>query len=232
SGLDDVHRIHVAVEAMRRAYRDRAQYLGDPDFVAMPLRRLTSPFYAAGLRAGIRMDRATPSDALAPVTADYVDGPDTTHFSIIDSDGNRVAATLSVNYPFGSGMVAPGTGVFLNDEMDDFSAKPLTPNVYGLVGTEANAIAAHKRPLSSMTQTFEVGEHRFDVLGTLSGSRIISMVLLGTLAFSHGADATTIAAKHRYHHQYLPDVTAYEPGAFSAQTKTELKALGHSLKNV
>src|SRR5699024_3200090 len=97
SQLDTVARIHVAVEAMRRAYRDRAEYRGDPDFVAMPLPRLTSPFYAAGLRAGIRMDRATPSDALAPVTADYVAGPDTTHFSIIDSDGNRVAATLSVN---------------------------------------------------------------------------------------------------------------------------------------
>lgn len=230
--LSRVQQIHVAVEAMRRAYRDRAVYLGDPDFIDMPLQRLTSPFYAAGLRVGIRMDRATPSNMLASVTADYANGHDTTHFSIIDSHGNRVAATLSINYPFGSGVVPPGTGVFLNDEMDDFAAKPLVPNGYGLVSTEANAIAPYKRPLSSMTPTFVIGPDRTAALGTPGGSRIISMVLLATLTFTHGGDAKAMVYTARYHHQYLPDVIEYEPGAFDTATKEALKQLGHKLENV
>ncbi len=231
--LDDVQRRHVTLEAMRRAYRDRAQYLGDSDFVDMPLTRLTDKHYAAGLRAGIRMDRATRSDELAPVTAGYMSaGTDTTHFSVIDKDGNRVAATLSVNFPFGSGMVAAGTGVFLNDEMDDFAAKPLTPNGYGLVGTEANAIAPGKRPLSSMTPTFVTGPEREIALGTPGGSRIISMVLLGVLDFAHGGDAESVVSHKRYHHQYLPDHVEYEPGAFSEKTMAGLEALGHKLENV
>ncbi len=232
AGLSDIQRKHIAVEAMRRAYRDRATYLGDPDFVDMPVARLTDPHYAAGLRVGIRKDRATASDELAPVTADYANGTDTTHFSIIDSHGNRVAATLSINFPFGSGMVAPGTGVFLNDEMDDFAAKPLVPNGYGLVSTEANAVAPYKRPLSSMTPTFIIGEDRVAALGTPGGSRIISMVLLGTLAFTHGGGAQAVGSKPRYHHQYLPDQIQYEPGALSDKEKMALKALGHELKNV
>ncbi|GAB3676676.1 gamma-glutamyltransferase [Salinisphaera aquimarina] len=231
--LDDIQRKHVTIEAMRRAYRDRAQYLGDPDYVDMPLARLADKDYAAGLRAGMRMDRATHSDELAPVTASYTSaGTDTTHFSIIDGNGNRVAATLSVNFPFGSGMVAAGTGVFLNDEMDDFAAKPLTPNGYGLVGTEANAIAPGKRPLSSMTPTFVVGDDREIALGTPGGSRIISMVLLGVLDFTHGGDAESVVSHQRYHHQYLPDVVEYEPGALSDATMAGLQKLGHELKNV
>ncbi|WP_353248495.1 gamma-glutamyltransferase [Salinisphaera sp. T31B1] len=231
--LDDVQRRHVTIEAMRRAYRDRAQYLGDPDFVDMPLARLADKSYAAGLRTGIRMDRATHSDELAPVTAGYTSaGTDTTHFSIIDGQGNRVAATLSVNFPFGSGMVAAGTGVFLNDEMDDFAAKPLTPNGYGLVGTEANSIAPGKRPLSSMTPTFVIGPEREIALGTPGGSRIISMVLLGVLDFAHGGDAASVVGHKRYHHQYLPDQVEYEPGALSPATISSLQALGHRLKDV
>ncbi|WP_353220303.1 gamma-glutamyltransferase [Salinisphaera sp. S4-8] len=230
--LDDVERRHVTIEAMRRAYRDRAVYLGDPDFVDMPIDRLTDKNYAAGLRVGMRMDRATPSDELASVTADHANGHHTTHFSVIDAQGNRVAATLSVNFPFGSGLVAAGTGVFLNDEMDDFSAKPLTPNGYGLVGSEANAIAPGKRPLSSMTPTFVVGDDREIALGTPGGSRIISMVLLGVLDFTHGGDAASVVGKPRYHHQYLPDHVEYEPGALSAQTLAGLKKLGHKFENV
>jgi gamma-glutamyltranspeptidase / glutathione hydrolase len=151
--LDEATRTHVIVEALRRAYRDRAEYLGDPDFVSMPLARLTHPFYAEGLRASIRLDQATPSASL-PGAQPVIDGPHTTHFSILDAEGNRVSATLSINYPFGAAMVVPGTGVLLNDEMDDFSAKPGVPNAYGLVGAEANAIAPGKRMLSSMTPTF------------------------------------------------------------------------------
>jgi len=233
AGLDDVARRHVTIEAMRRAYRDRAQYMGDPDFVDMPVQQLVDRHYAAGLRAGIRMDRATKSHELAPVTAGYTSaGTDTTHFSVIDADGNRVAATLSVNFPFGSGLVAAGTGVFLNDEMDDFAAKPLTPNGFGLVGTEANAIAPGKRPLSSMTPTFVTGPNREMALGTPGGSRIISMVLLGVLDFAHGGDAASVAAHKRYHHQYLPDHVEYEPGALSESTMAGLRKLGHTLDNV
>ena len=230
--LDDVERRHVTIEAMRRAYRDRAAYLGDPDFVDMPIARLIDKNYAAGLRVGIRMDRATPSDELAGVTAERASGHHTTHFSVIDAEGNRVAATLSVNFPFGSGLVAAGTGVFLNDEMDDFSAKPLAPNGYGLVGSEANAIAPGKRPLSSMTPTFVVGDDREMALGTPGGSRITTMVLLGVLDFTHGGDAASVVGKPRYHHQYLPDHVEYEPGALSSDTRAGLEKLGHSLERV
>ncbi|ROO29867.1 gamma-glutamyltransferase [Salinisphaera orenii MK-B5] len=232
AGLDDVQRRHITIEAMRRAYRDRAVYLGDPDFVDMPIARLTDKRYAAGLRVGIRRDRATRSNELARVTADHANGRHTTHFSVIDAEGNRVAATLSVNFPFGSGMVAAGTGVFLNDEMDDFAAKPLTPNGYGLVSSEANAIAPGKRPLSSMTPTFVVGDDRTLALGTPGGSRIISMVLLGVLDFTHGGDAESVVSTPRYHHQYLPDAVEYETGALSADTIDGLEALGHRLKRV
>ena len=232
ASLDDIERRHVTIEAMRRAYRDRAAYLGDPDFVDMPIARLIDKHYAAGLRVGIRMDRATPSDELAGVNAERASGHHTTHFSVIDAEGNRVAATLSVNFPFGSGLVAADTGVFLNDEMDDFSAKPLAPNGYGLVGSEANAIAPGKRPLSSMTPTFVVGDNREIALGTPGGSRITTMVLLGVLDFAHGGDAASVVGKPRYHHQYLPDHVEYEPGALSADTRAGLKKLGHRLKNV
>lgn len=230
--LDDVQRRHVTIEAMRRAYRDRAVYLGDPDFVDMPIARLTDKNYAAGLRVGIRKDRATRSNELAGVTAAHANGHHTTHFSVTDAEGNRVSATLSVNFPFGSGMVAAGTGVFLNDEMDDFSAKPLTPNGYGLVGSEANSIAPGKRPLSSMSPSFVVGKDREIALGTPGGSRITTMVLLGILDFTHGGDAESVVGKPRYHHQYLPDHVEYEPGALSPETLAGLEKLGHEFEKV
>jgi gamma-glutamyltranspeptidase/glutathione hydrolase len=227
--LDGGTRKHLVAEAMRRAYRDRAAYLGDPAFTDMPLARLTSPDYAAGLRAGIRRDRATASDELAPIGIEKPAGRDTTHFSVIDADGNRVAATLSINFPFGSALVAKGTGVVLNNEMDDFAAKPGTPNAYGLIGTQANAVAPGKRPLSSMSPTFMVGENRIAVLGTPGGSRIISMVLLGLLAIADGADATAVAGLPRYHHQYQPDQILYEPGALRESEKAALWERGHTL---
>ncbi len=229
--LPEVERVHLTVEAMRRAYRDRAQYLGDSDFVEVPVQLLTSADYAAGLRAGIHPQSATPSDLL-PGPQTIPGGQHTTHFSVIDRQGNRVAATLSINYPFGAGFVVPGTGVLLNDEMDDFSAKPGTPNVYGLVGAEANAIAPGKRMLSSMSPTFVESDERLAILGTPGGSRIITMVLHGILAFVEGGDATAIVTTPRYHHQYLPDVIQHETGALSNDTKADLQLKGHQLKEV
>ena len=225
--LPQWQRVHLIVEAMRRAYRDRAEYLGDPDFVEIPVARLVSKAYAKSLRAGIDPARATPSDTLKAVDSA---GRHTTHFSILDRAGNRVAATLSINYPFGSGFVAPGTGVLLNDEMDDFSAKPGVPNVYGLVGAEANAIAPGKRMLSSMTPTFAESPHTLALLGTPGGSRIITMVLLGILALDEGADPRAVVARPRFHHQYLPDVIQYETDALDAATRARLEAIGHRLR--
>lgn len=227
--LEGAERVHLMVEAMRRAYRDRAQYLGDPDFVEVPVSRLIHPMYAAGLRASIRADHATPSAAL-PGSDEPPGGNHTTHFSILDREGNRVAATLSINYPFGSGFVVPGTGVLLNDEMDDFSAKPGIPNAYGLVGAEANAIAPGKRPLSSMSPTFVESEHGVAILGTPGGSRIITMVLLGILDLEAGRGPASWVSQPRFHHQYLPDVIQYEPDAFSDDLLEALAARGHRLK--
>jgi gamma-glutamyltranspeptidase / glutathione hydrolase len=229
--MDAATRTHVIVEAMRRAYRDRAEYLGDPDFVRMPIAQLISPVYAAGLRAGIRLDKATPSSALPGIAA-HAQGVDTTHFSILDKDGNRVAATLSVNYPFGSGFMPPGSGVVLNDEMDDFSAKPNVPNVYGLVGGDANAIAPGKRPLSSMTPTFLEDQKKTVILGTPGGSRIITMVLLATLDIAAGGDAASAVGVKRFHHQFLPDVIQYEPGALTPDVIAALQSQGHQLREL
>lgn len=226
--LAPADRTHLIVEAMRRAYRDRAEYLGDPDFVEVPVERLLHPYYADGLRAGIGIDRATPS-ALLPDANDLPGGQHTTHFSVLDTEGNRVAATLSINYPFGSAFVAPGTGVLLNDEMDDFSAKPGVPNAYGLVGAQANAIAPGKRPLSSMTPTFLDDGNRLAVLGTPGGSRIITMVLLGTLDFASGQGPESWVSLGRFHHQYLPDEIQVEEGTFSTGLQETLQQKGHRL---
>lgn len=227
--MDAATRKHLIVEALRRAYRDRAEYLGDPDFVAMPLQVLMHPKYAAGLRASIRLDRATPSSLLPGIQEHDAQGLDTTHFSILDREGNRVAATVTLNYPFGSGFVAHGTGVLLNDEMDDFSVKPGSPNVYGLVGAKANAIAPGKRMLSSMTPTFLDNGERLAIIGTPGGSRIISMVLLAALEFVQGGGAETIVALPRFHHQYLPDEVQFEPGAIQPRVARHLEAIGHTL---
>ena len=216
------------IEAMRLAYRDRAKYLGDSDFVHVDQARLTSMAYADRLRAYIG-NRATPSDFLSDLPVQ--EGQDTTHFSIIDHAGNRVSATLSINYPFGSGMVAAGTGVILNDEMDDFSASPGVENGYGLVGSSANAIEAGKRPLSSMTPTFVEKNDAVLVVGTPGGSRIISMVLIAVLDFLHGrGEVEDWVARGRFHHQYYPDVVQYEVDALSELEQSELTAMGYVLK--
>lgn len=227
--LDDAQTQHYMIEAMRRAYRDRAQFLGDSDFVSVPVARLINPIYAAGLAASIHPEKATPSRLLPGVTHDNP-SRDTTHFSVIDHEGNRVAATLSINYPFGSCFVPPGTGVLLNDEMDDFSSKPGVPNAYGLVGAEANAISPGKRMLSSMSPTFLETPERVAVIGTPGGSRIITMVLQGALRFYQGEEGQAIVDAPRVHHQYLPDTVFVEPGAMTGSTQENLEERGHVLK--
>ena len=229
--LSGVARKHLLIEVMRRAYRDRAEFLGDPDFVNVPLERLTDKSYARQLRQTIIPSRATPSRDLKPV-APPPEGHHTTHFSILDAQGNRVAATLSINYPFGSGFMVAGTGVLLNDEMDDFSARPGVPNVYGLVGAQANAIAPGKRMLSSMSPTFVEGPKRLAILGTPGGSRIITMVLQGILAVTDGYSARRVVSQRRFHHQYLPDIVQFERGAFSVGELLGLQGMGHKLQQL
>ena len=230
SAGDPINSKHLVIEAERRAYHDRDLYLGDPGFVSIPLARLLSPDYAAGLRASIRQERALPSEMLSTSSAQSRQGDNTTHFSIIDRDGNVVSATLSINNLFGSGFVAAGTGVLLNDEMDDFAVAPGRPNSYGLVGGAANAIAPGKRMLSSMTPTILETQDRIAVLGTPGGSRIISMVLLGVLDFSQGHGPNSWVSIGRYHHQYLPDVVEYEPDALNEEEIQGLSRLGHHFK--
>lgn len=227
--MPEAQRVHLVVESMRRAYRDRTFYLGDPDFVKVPQTLLTSAGYAAGLRASIHPDKATPSALLSGAPTPLED-EETTHFSIIDADGNRVAATQTVNLLYGSGLIPPGTGVLLNDEMDDFALKPGTPNAFGVMGYEANAPKPGKRMLSSMTPTFMESKDKVAVLGTPGGSRIITMVLLGILGYDQGLNAQQVAALPRYHHQWLPDAIDAEPNAISAAAAKQLQAMGHTVE--
>ena len=227
--IDSATRKHLIVEAMRRAYRDRAEYLGDPDFVEIPVARLTHPYYAAGQRGSIRPDQATRSTSLPGVRPEKTTGSQTTHISVLDREGNRVAGTMSINTWYGAGFMAPGTGVILNNEMDDFVIKPGTPNEYGLIGAAANAIAPGKRMLSSMSPTFLESDRGLAILGTPGGSRIITMVLLACLEWIDGADASEMVNLKRYHHQFLPDELVFEKGALSIDEQQALRSRGHRL---
>ena len=224
--LPQAERVHLVTEAMRRAYRDRTFYLGDPDFVKIPVKTLMDPAYAAGLRATIHPGKATPSDLLSGAPTPLED-EETTHFSIIDADGNRAAVTQTVNLLFGSGLVPAGTGVLLNNEMDDFALKPGTPNAFGVMGYDANAPEPGKRMLSSMTPTFLSNADKVAVIGTPGGSRIITMVLLGILGYADGLDAPQVAALPRYHHQWMPDALGIERDALPADVVAALRAMGH-----
>jgi gamma-glutamyltranspeptidase/glutathione hydrolase len=229
--LDSTTRKHLIVESMRRAHRDRAEFLGDPDFVKVPVGLLTDPDYAAGLRASINPDKATPSDLLPGyIGGAGGGGTQTTHFSVIDAEGNRVAASITLNGWFGTGIVVPGTGILLNNQMDDFAVKPGVPNMYGLVGAAANEVAPRKRPLSSMAPTVLEGERGVAILGSPGGSFIPSMVLLGTLNWIGGADASAIVAAPRFHQQYQPDSIFSEPDALSAEERTGLESRGHGMR--
>jgi gamma-glutamyltranspeptidase/glutathione hydrolase len=228
--LDSVTRKHLIIEAMRRMHRDRAVYLGDPAFTSVPVKRLTDPDYAAGLRTSIRLDRATPSATLESAPEAAAVGANTTHFSILDKDGNRVAGTITLNAGFGSGLMIDGTGMLLNNEMDDFSMKAGVPNIYGLIGASANAIEPGKRMLSSITPTFVESPRGYMIVGSPGGSLITGMVLLATLNYLDGMNAEQIVAAPRIHHQYQPDTLTYEAAALTPEEVVELKRRGHELR--
>jgi gamma-glutamyltranspeptidase / glutathione hydrolase len=230
AGYDTPTSLHLMAEAMRRAYVDRNTALGDPAFVADPSARLLSPQHAAAIRAAIDPEKATPSAALGPGTPPR-EQPETTHFSVADAEGNAVAVTYTLNGFFGSAVVAPGTGFLLNDEMDDFTAKPGAPNMFGLVQGAANAIAPGKRPLSSMTPTIvEEDGHPVLILGSPGGPRITTAVLetiVNILDFGRSPQAAVAAP--RFHHQWLPDTLFVEEGGFPPETLTALAARGYHI---
>jgi gamma-glutamyltranspeptidase/glutathione hydrolase len=230
-GVSDTQSAHLIVEVLRRVFHDRLQ-LGDADKVAVPVAALVEKIYINQLLKSISPTRATPSAALAPAPPAKPESRDTTHFSIIDATGNRVAATLTINWVFGSGLVAKGTGVLLNNEMDDFTLRPDLPNSYRLRGSAANAIAPGKRPLSSMTPTFVEDARGVLILGAPGGSRIISMVLLGILEYLRvpEVDLNRLVALPRYHHQFWPDRIEIEPEGFSDAWRAALQARGHAVQ--
>ena len=223
---------HLLIEALRRAFRDRAAHFGDPGFVAVPVERLTSRAYANEQAATIRPEAATASAPPERGTGSAGSG-NTTHLSVVDAAGNRVAATLTINLLFGSGILAPGTGVLLNNEMDDFTVRADVPNAFRLRGGEANAIAPGKRPLSSMTPTFVEDAKGVLVLGAPGGSRIVSQVALAVLDYVHApaVDLAVIVGAPRYHHQWWPDRVELEPDGFPAQWRAALEAKGHRLEH-
>ncbi|MBI1964732.1 MAG: gamma-glutamyltransferase, partial [Betaproteobacteria bacterium] len=204
---------HLVIEALRRAFHDRALHLGDSDFVAAPVERLTSKAYAASRAATISPSSATRSEAPGQDPVAAAGSGNTTHLSVVDAEGNRVAATLTINLLFGAGIVADGTGVLLNNEMDDFTLRPDVPNSFRLRGGDANAIAPGKRPLSSMTPAFVEDGKGVLVLGAPGGPRIVSQVLLAILDYLHApvVDLQRLVGAPRYHHQWWPDRVEIEP---------------------
>jgi gamma-glutamyltranspeptidase/glutathione hydrolase len=219
--------LHVMIEAMKRAYADRARYLGDPDFISAPVATLMSKQYAARQRASIDLDRATPwTDALSATPPR--EGSNTTHFSVVDSRGNAVSNTYTLNFPYGVGLVADGTGVLLNNELDDFTAAPGASNAFGLVGFEANLPGPGKRPLSSMSPTIVLKDGKpVLVTGSPGGSLIISTVLqIIVNVVDYGMDVAAAVAAPRLHHQWLPDEVRIERG-FADETVAALRAKGH-----
>lgn len=230
SEQDEPLKKHYTIEAMRLASWDGGNNLGDPDYIKVPLNKLISSKNAAQLRDHINTDKAIINTTLGKVPANGSRGTDTTHFSVLDEQGNRVAATLSLNILFGSGFVAQGTGVLLNDEMDNFAVKPGEANVYGIVGSAQNIIEPGKRPLSNMTPVFLVTDDRVGILGTPGGVRIPTMMLLGILDFAAGNDPLSWVTQPRYHHQFMPDQVQFEPQGISEQEQQQLQAMGHKLK--
>jgi gamma-glutamyltranspeptidase / glutathione hydrolase len=229
-GFHSARGIHLMVEAMRHAYVDRNAYLGDPDFVANPLERLLSEDHAAAIRAAIDDRRATPSRTLGAGTPPH-EGGNTTHYSVVDKAGNAVAVTYTINSYFGAKVIAGDTGFFLNDEMDDFTAKPGVPNMFGLVQGAANAIRPGKRPLSSMSPTIVLRDGKpFIVTGSPGGPRIITVILetIVNVVDHHMSVAAAIDAP-RIHHQWLPDLIYAEPFALSPDTARLLVEMGYEI---
>jgi gamma-glutamyltranspeptidase/glutathione hydrolase len=230
-GHNTAKTIHILVETMKLAFADRSKYLGDPDFVDVPVAGLISKDYAMKLQSKINTERATPSDEVSPGTpGGYKKGVDTTHFSVIDRNGNAVSNTYTLNFSYGTKLTVPGTGILLNDEMDDFSSKPGVPNAYGLIGGEYNSIQPEKRMLSSMTPTIVLKDKRpYLVTGSPGGSRIITAVLqilLNVIDFNMNIATATNAV--RVHHQWLPDEVVVEEG-LNGDTMRLLREMGHGV---
>jgi gamma-glutamyltranspeptidase / glutathione hydrolase len=234
-GWHSVQETHYLVEAERRAYADRNAYLGDPAFVHDPIAQLLDPGYAAQLRAQIDPQRATPSTQVKPGLGISVhENGETTHYSIVDSAGNAVAVTYTINNWFGAGVIAGDTGFFLNDEMDDFTSKPGVPNMFGLVQGQMNDIQPGKRPLSSMAPTMVLRDGKLAmVTGSPGGSRIITIALETILnVFDFGMDAQAAVDAPRIHMQWLPDRVEYEPNALTDATLAALRGDGYSFSEV
>jgi gamma-glutamyltranspeptidase/glutathione hydrolase len=229
-GAGSAETIHLMAEAMKLAYADRSEYLGDPDVVDVPVAALTSKAYAAHLRSLINRNRARPAGAIKPGDLTPYESNETTHFSIVDAAGTAVANTYTINFGYGSGLVADGTGILLNNELDDFSAKPGVPNAYGLIGGDANAVAPNKRPLSSMSPTIVLKDGEpFLVTGSPGGSRIITTVLQVVMnVIDHGMNVAEATHAPRVHHQWLPDELRVEEG-LSPDTILLLEQKGHDV---
>ncbi|WP_452598479.1 gamma-glutamyltransferase [Pontimicrobium sp. MEBiC01747] len=230
-GHNSVKAIHILAEAERRAYADRSYYLGDPDFVTVPQDELISNAYLSNRMANVSFDAITPSNSISHGTVDIIESDETTHYSIVDQFGNAVSVTTTLNSGFGSKLFCEALGFFLNNEMDDFSSKPGVPNVYGLIGAEANAILPQKRMLSSMTPTIVEKEGKlYMVVGTPGGSTIITSVMQ-TILNVHEFNMSMQNAVNapRFHHQWLPDEIRMEPNRFSKDIITALEQKGHHI---
>lgn len=230
-GQNTAQTIHLLTESMKLAYADRSKYLGDTDFVSVPISGLISKSYAEQLRRKINLDQATPSQEIAPGNPNpFIESNNTTHYSVIDNQGNAVANTYTLNFSYGSKITVPGTGILLNNEMDDFSAKPGVPNAFGLIGGEFNAIEPEKRMLSSMTPTIVLkDEQPFLVTGSPGGSRIITTVLQVILnVIDHDMNIAEATNAVRVHHQWLPDQLMIEQG-LNADTRRILEEKGHQI---
>jgi len=233
SGHNSANTIHIMAESMRRAYADRSEYLGDPDFTDVPVKALTDKAYAKKLFEQINLNQASPSALIKPGLEARYESPQTTHYSIVDNEGNAVSNTYTLNFSYGSGIVAKGTGVLLNNEMDDFSAKSGVANAYGLVGGEANAVEARKRPLSSMSPTIVFEKDSDQVMlvtGSPGGSRIITTTLqIISNVIDHKMNIAEATYASRFHHQWLPDKITLEKG-FSVDTIKLLQQKGHEIE--
>lgn len=229
-GFNSAAAVHVMTESMRHAYMDRNTFLGDPEFVKNPLERLLSKPYAASIREKISADKATPSAEVQPGMAPH-EKPETTHYSIVDKEGNAVSTTYTINGRFGAVVIAPGTGFFLNDEMDDFTVKIGVKNLYGLVQGATNSIAPGKRPLSSMSPTLVTKDGKtFMVIGSPGGSRIITITLETALnVIDFGMSPQEAVDAPRFHHQWLPDEVYYETRGMSADTLKVLRGMGYKM---
>ncbi len=232
AGWSSSEKYHLVAEAMRRAFADRAEYMGDADFVKVPVAGLIDKAYAERQRSTINLNRASTSAEVRPGRPTGYESEETTHFTVVDAQGNAVSNTYTLNTGYGSGVTARGTGILLNNEMDDFAAKPGTPNIFGLVQSERNAVAPRKRPLSSMTPTFVLRKEGtlWFAVGSPGGPTIINTVLQTIINIvDHGMNIQQAIDAPRIHHQWLPDEIIYEPYGLSTDTQRALEARGHKL---